>query len=60
MADTTVKQRALDAVQALPDSATLEDVMERLFFISKIERGLSEADAGQLLPHEQVKARFGL
>lgn len=32
MADNTVKQRALDAVQALPDSATLEDVMERLFF----------------------------
>jgi predicted transcriptional regulator len=55
-----VKQQALNAVQSLPDSATFEDVLERLLFISKVERGLAEADAGQLIPHEQVKARFGL
>jgi predicted transcriptional regulator len=60
MSDTTVKQQALNAVQSLPDSATFEDVLERLLFISKVERGLAEADAGQLIPHEQVKARFGL
>ncbi len=60
MPDTTVKQQALNAVQALPDSATFEDVLERLLFISKVERGLAEADAGKLIPHEQVKARFGL
>lgn len=60
MTDMTVKQRALDAVKALPDSATFEDVMERLLFISKVERGLAEADAGKFIPHEQVKARFGL
>ena len=60
MSDTTVKQQALNAVQALPDSATFEDVLERLLFISKVERGLAEADAGRLIPHEQVKARFGL
>ena len=60
MSDTTVKQQALNAVQSLPDSATFEDVLEQLLFISKVERGLAEADAGQLIPHEQVKARFGL
>ena len=32
MADMTVKQQALDAVQALPESATFEDVLERLLF----------------------------
>jgi len=60
MAETSVKQQALKAVQALPESATFEDVLERLLFISKVERGLAEADAGKLIPHEQVKARFGL
>ena len=60
MADLTVKQQALKAVQALPDSATFEDLMERLLFITKVERGLAEADAGKLISHEQVKARFGL
>lgn len=60
MADTTAKQQALKAVQALPDSATFEDVMERLLFISKVERGLAEADAGKRIPHDEVKARYRL
>jgi predicted transcriptional regulator len=60
MPDGSVKQRAIEAVQTLPESATFEDIMERLLFLAKIERGLAQADAGQLIPHEQVKVRFGL
>ena len=56
----TVKEQALKAVAALPETATFEDVLERLLFISKVERGLADADAGKLITHEQVKARFGL
>jgi predicted transcriptional regulator len=56
----TVKEQALKAVAALPETATFEDVLERLLFISKVEHGLTDADAGKLIPHEQVKARFGL
>jgi len=56
----TVKEQALKAVAALPETATFEDVLERLLFISKVEHGLADADAGKLIPHEQVKARFGL
>lgn len=41
MADTTVKQRALDAVRDLPDTATFADIMDRLLFLTKIERGLA-------------------
>ena len=35
----TVKEQALKAVAALPETATFEDVLERLLFISKVERG---------------------
>ena len=45
-------------MQALPDDATLEDAMERLFLLAKIEKGLQQADAGQLIPHEKVKERM--
>ncbi len=58
MVDTVLKQRILDAVEQLPPDATLEDVIERLCFLAKIERGLSQADAGQLTPHEQIIAQF--
>jgi predicted transcriptional regulator len=52
------KQRALEAIQALPDGATIDDAIERLCFIAKIEEGLRQSRAGQVISHEEVKKRF--
>ncbi len=56
--ETTEKQRAIDAIKSLPDQATIEDAIERLCFIAKIEEGLRQSDAGQLVSHDEVKKRF--
>jgi len=58
MPSETVKQRAIEALQALPDDATIDDAIERLWLIAKIEEGLRQSDAGQLTDHEEVKKRF--
>ena len=55
MSTTTAKQRALDAIKKLPDDASLEDLIERLCFLSKLEEGLQQSDAGEVVPHEKVK-----
>lgn len=33
--------------------------MERLYFLYKIERGIADADAERVIPHEEVKRQFG-
>ena len=33
-------------------------MIERLCFIAKIEEGLRQSDAGQLVSHEEVKKHF--
>jgi predicted transcriptional regulator len=58
MSIETDKQRALDAIRAMPDGATMDDVIERLCFIAKIEEGLRQSRTGQVVPHEEVKKRF--
>jgi predicted transcriptional regulator len=58
MPSQTVKQRAIEALQALPENATIDDAIERLCLIAKIEEGLRQSDAGQLTDHEKVKNRF--
>ncbi len=58
MAQQTIKQRVLEAVEALPADATIEDAMERLYFLAKIQRGLEQADAGETLTHEEAKKRL--
>lgn len=52
------KSEIIQAIQDLPDDATLEDAMERLYFLTKIERGLVQSEAGETISHADIKARF--
>ena len=54
----TTKERIIRAVEELPANATIEDAMERLLFLAKIERGLKQADAGETISHMEVKERM--
>jgi len=54
----TEKERALDAVQRLPDDATVEDAIERLCFIAKVQKGLNELNSGQAVGHDEAKRRI--
>jgi hypothetical protein len=58
MPTETDKQRALEAIQALPDTATMDEAIERLCFIAKIEEGLRQSRASQVISHDEVKKRF--
>ena len=60
MAETSPKERILEALRDLPSDATIDDAIERLVFLARIEEGLAELDAGQGIPHEEVKRRFGV
>jgi predicted transcriptional regulator len=52
------KQDIVRVVQELPEDATVEDAMERLYFLAKIERGLEQSDAGNTISHDEIKSRF--
>ena len=54
----TTKQKVIRAVQTLPQNASFEDAMERLFFLAKIEKGLQQADSGQTIAHKEVKQKM--
>lgn len=58
MAMSAVKQKVLQVVEGLPDSATFEDVIERLCFLVKVEEGLRQSDAGETLPHADAVRRL--
>ncbi len=45
----TIKQKALNAINSLPDTATLEDIMYSLYVIDKIKNGLNSIDKGKIV-----------
>jgi predicted transcriptional regulator len=58
MSGITAKQKVLEAMEKLPPNATLEDAIERLVLLAKIERGVAELDAGQGVDHSEAKRRL--
>lgn len=57
METSLVKSEIVRVIQDLPDDATVEDAMERLYFLAKVERGLEQSE-GETISHEEIKARF--
>ena len=54
----TTKEKMLKTVKELPDDASFEDAMERLFLLAKIEGGIEQADQGKTISHQVVKDRM--
>ena len=48
------KPQMVSAVSGLPEDATVEDAMERLLFLSKVDQGLEHARRGETVPHDAV------
>ena len=59
MAEASPKERILEALRDLPPDASIDDAIERLVFLARIDEGLAELDAGRGVAHEEVKRRFG-
>lgn len=55
------KQQLLKELEELPDDAPLDRIaaeLERARFVASVDRGLKQADNGQLTPHDEVVARM--
>jgi predicted transcriptional regulator len=48
------KNEFMKALDELPENATIDDAVERLVFMLAVEHGLAQAEAGDLIPHEEV------
>ncbi|MBI3921473.1 MAG: hypothetical protein HY318_08665 [Armatimonadetes bacterium] len=58
MGVSVAKEDMLKVLQDLPEETTVEEAMERLFLLYKVERGIQQADAGQKVSHEEAKRRM--
>ena len=48
----------MEALHDLPSDATVDDAIERLIFLAKVDAGLAEIDQGKGIPHDEVKRRL--
>ena len=60
MPSRVTRERMIEAIRELPPDASVDDAIERLVFLAKVEEGLAELDRGEGIPHDEVKRRLGL
>ncbi len=49
------KELPREAIEYLPDDASVEDAMDRLYFLAKVARGLEAADRGDVVSHDEAQ-----
>ena len=52
------KQSAINTLNDFPKEFDLEELIEKLVFKDKVEKGLAQAKKGQTISHEKVAERF--
>ena len=60
MQEANVKSQAHRLVNDLPESATWEDLMYKIYVRQAIEAGLEDSQAGRLIEVDEVRRKFGL
>jgi hypothetical protein len=58
--DTSIKQDAQCLVDSLPDNATWDDLMYKIYVRQSIVSGLKDSDSGRTVDVQEVRAKFGL
>jgi hypothetical protein len=50
----SIKQQAINAISSLPDTATIEDMMYRLYVIDKVNAGLEDMRNGKTISAKEL------
>jgi len=53
------KEKVLLTIKNLPDTFTIDELIEHLIFIQKVEEGIKQSIEGKVVPNEKVKEMIG-
>lgn len=49
------RDKAIETMKEFPQEFELEELIERLVFVEKVEKGLQQVEQGKTVSHEEVK-----
>lgn len=49
------REKAIETINEFPKEFELEDLIERLVFVEKVEKGIKQLEERKTTPHEKVK-----
>lgn len=55
----TLREEAINVISKLPDSASIDDIMYRLYVIDKVRKGREAIKRGDSISIEELKGEMG-
>jgi hypothetical protein len=49
------KEKVIDSLKNMPDSFSIDELIDKLLFIEKVEKGLEQSEKGEVYTSEQAK-----
>ena len=53
--DMLTKERVKKTIENLPNSFTIDQLIEQLIFIEKVEQGIKQSEKGKVISNENIK-----
>ncbi|MER3373313.1 MAG: hypothetical protein RIM83_01595 [Allomuricauda sp.] len=52
------KSKVLETLENLPEEFSTKELIEKLLFVEKVEKGLKDYEEGRTIPFSEVKERI--
>jgi len=52
------KEKLLECIKQLPDTFSVDEIIDRVLLLDKIEIGLEQSDNGQITPDEELDQKL--
>ena len=55
----TTKDKIISSIKNLPDSVTIDDILDQIILIEKIEKGIEQSNKNQIVSDDALDQRLG-
>ena len=54
----STKEKVIDGLKKLPDSVTIDEILDQIFLIEKIEIGIQQSDNNMVVSEDDLEKRL--
>jgi len=55
----TTKDKVIQRLNKLPDNVTIDDILDQIILVEKIENGIEQSNNNQVVPDDELDQRLG-
>jgi hypothetical protein len=55
----TTKDKIISSIKNLPDSVTIDDILDHIMLVEKIEKGIEQSNNDQIVSDDELDKRLG-